>query len=70
MIGTVGQGSVSEDYKEKLVKGFTAKYHTNKLFYYELFEDINNLPGLLRPTVVGLAMTILCQSLNNYKNRT
>lgn len=28
------------EHKRKLVNGFTAKYHINKLVYYEDFEDI------------------------------
>ncbi|MEN9406992.1 MAG: hypothetical protein RLZZ455_208 [Candidatus Parcubacteria bacterium] len=27
--------------KEKLLKGFTAKYHINKLVYFEIFDDVN-----------------------------
>ena len=30
------------EHKEKLVKGFTKKYNTTKLVYYEIFEDIEN----------------------------
>lgn len=30
-------------HREKLVKGFTAKYHVDKLFYYEVLEDINEV---------------------------
>jgi len=26
-------------HKEKLIEGFTQKYHVNKLVYYEQFED-------------------------------
>ncbi len=28
-------------HKEKLIKGFSAKYNLSKLVYYEVFEDIN-----------------------------
>jgi len=28
-------------HKMKMVPGFTEKYNTNKLVYYEVFEDIN-----------------------------
>ncbi len=28
------------EHKNKLTKGFSAKYNLNKLVYYELFEDI------------------------------
>ena len=28
-------------HKQKLVKGFSAKYNLDKLVYYEIFEDIN-----------------------------
>jgi len=28
------------EHKEKLVDGFTKKYRTTKLVYYEIFEDI------------------------------
>lgn len=28
-------------HKQKLVKGFAAKYNVDKLVYYEVFEDIN-----------------------------
>ncbi|MBI4100769.1 GIY-YIG nuclease family protein [Candidatus Microgenomates bacterium] len=27
-------------HKNKLIKGFSAKYHLNKLVYYEIFNDI------------------------------
>ena len=30
------------EHKEKLVKGFTAKYNIVKLVYYEVFEDATN----------------------------
>jgi len=30
------------EHKEKLVNGFTKKYNTVKLVYYEVFEDIEN----------------------------
>lgn len=30
------------EHKEKLVSGFTRKYNTTKLVYYEVFEDIEN----------------------------
>jgi len=30
------------EHKEKLVSGFTKKYNTVKLVYYEVFEDIEN----------------------------
>ena len=30
------------EHKEKLVKGFTAKYNIVKLVYYEVFEDTTN----------------------------
>ena len=30
------------EHKEKLVKGFTAKYNVVKLVYYEVFEDSYN----------------------------
>jgi len=30
------------EHKEKLVEGFTKKYHINKLVYYEVFRDIEN----------------------------
>lgn len=29
------------EHKQKLVKGFSAKYNINKLVYYEVFDDIN-----------------------------
>ncbi len=29
------------EHKQKLIKGFTAKYNVDKLVYYEVFEDIN-----------------------------
>ncbi len=29
------------EHREKLVPGFTEKYHLIKLVYYEVFEDIN-----------------------------
>lgn len=29
------------EHREKLVEGFTAKYHVNKLVYFETFEDVN-----------------------------
>ncbi len=29
-------------HKEKLVEGFTRKYHVSKLVYYEAFADIRN----------------------------
>ena len=29
-------------HKEKLVKGFTQKYHVDKLVYYEVFADIRD----------------------------
>ena len=28
------------EHKNKLVQGFTAKYHISKLVYYEIFDDI------------------------------
>ena len=28
------------EHKEKLIKGFTKKYNTNKLVYYEIFQDV------------------------------
>ena len=28
-------------YKNKFIKGFTAKYSVDKLVYYEVFDDIN-----------------------------
>ena len=28
-------------HREKLVKGFTTKYHVTKLVYFEVFDDIN-----------------------------
>ena len=28
-------------HKQKMVKGFTSKYNTDKLIYYEIFEEIN-----------------------------
>lgn len=28
------------EHREKLVDGFTATYHVNKLVYFEIFEDI------------------------------
>ena len=28
------------EHKQKLVDGFTKKYHVNKLVYYETFDDI------------------------------
>lgn len=31
------------EHKHKYVKGFTNKYKINKLVYYELFKDINNV---------------------------
>ena len=30
------------EHKEKLAKGFTAKYNVVKLVYYEVFEDVAN----------------------------
>lgn len=30
------------EHKNKLVKGFTAKYNVNKLVYYEVFDDIQD----------------------------
>ena len=30
------------EHKNKLVKGFTAKYNLTKLVYYEMFDDITN----------------------------
>jgi putative endonuclease len=32
-----------EEHKEKLVKGFTARYNINKLVYYEVGEDIEGV---------------------------
>jgi putative endonuclease len=29
------------EHREKLVPGFTSRYNVTKLFYYELFEDVN-----------------------------
>jgi putative endonuclease len=31
-----------EEHKQKLVKGFTKKYHVTKLVYYEMFDDIED----------------------------
>ena len=30
------------EHKEKLAKGFTARYNVNKLVYYEVCRDVNN----------------------------
>lgn len=30
------------EHKDKILKGFTAKYRINKLVYYEVFESIEN----------------------------
>jgi putative endonuclease len=30
------------EHKNKLVKGFTAKYNINKLVYYEVFSDVRD----------------------------
>ena len=30
------------DHKEKLVEGFTKRYHITKLVYYEVFDDIQS----------------------------
>ncbi len=30
------------EHKEKLTKGFTARYNVNKLVYYEICRDVNN----------------------------
>lgn len=30
------------EHKEKLVKGFTSRYHITKLVYYEIFRDVEN----------------------------
>jgi putative endonuclease len=30
------------EHKNKLVKGFTAKYNINKLIYYEVFSDVRD----------------------------
>ena len=30
------------EHRNSLVDGFTKKYHTNKLVYYESYRDINN----------------------------
>ncbi|MFC1659155.1 GIY-YIG nuclease family protein [Pseudomonadota bacterium] len=29
-----------EEHKEKIIKGYTAKYDINKLVYYEVYEDV------------------------------
>ncbi len=29
------------EHKEKIIKGFTAKYNVNRLVYYEVYNDIN-----------------------------
>jgi len=49
------------EHKERLVDGFTKKYKTTKLVYYEVFEDIENaiqrekqLKGYLRQKKVRL----------------
>ena len=49
------------EHKEKLVDGFTKKYRTTKLVYYEIFEDIEyaiqrekQLKGYLRQKKVQL----------------
>ena len=30
------------EHKEKLIEGFTKKYHVTKLIYYEIFNDIES----------------------------
>jgi putative endonuclease len=30
------------EHKQSLIKGFTSKYNTNKLVYYEAFDDIES----------------------------
>jgi putative endonuclease len=33
------------EHKNKLVQGFTSKYHIDKLVYFEVFNDINDAIG-------------------------
>jgi len=53
------------EHKNELIVGFTKKYHTHKLVYYEEFRDIKNaikreksLKGLLRIKKNALVETI------------
>jgi len=53
------------EHKNELIDGFTKKYHTHKLVYYEEFRDIKNaikreksLKGLLRIKKNALVETI------------
>ena len=31
------------EHKEKIIKGFTAKYKVDKLVYYEIYEDVRDV---------------------------
>lgn len=47
--GTLYVGSTSDlvkrvwQHKQKLMKGFTARYGIDKLVYYEIFHDLGNM---------------------------
>ncbi len=62
------------EHKQKLVKGFTQKYHVDKLIYFEIFQDpetaINrekSIKNLLRSKKIVLIKSFNAEFLDLYE---